>query len=170
MLKKFISICMVLAMITPMLLIPAFATEETEDNLEELPPGVELLEGEVWVPASEGPMKREPPNAACLKTDHLPPQGYSYVGYRRGDTRIENLQATISGFIVSLLVPDLGLLVGAISIGIALDELDSEISGTYTEYMWSNGSNTWSHVVAYTEFEANGMTYYEYVNCEVKTY
>ena len=170
MVKKFISMCMIFAMITPMLLLPAFATEAKEKREENLPPGVELLEGEVWVPASEGIETREAPNAACLKTDHLPPQGYRYVGYKRGDTRVENLQATVSGFLVSLIVPDLGLLVGVIGVGIAVDGLDSVVSGTYTEYMWSNGNKTWSHVVGYAEYESNGTTYYDYVNCEVKHY
>lgn len=172
--KRIVALLLVCLMVSTMC-FSSFAVEREHDDEIISPPGVVLYEDEIWVPASEDNMApREAPNAACDKTAHIPPAGYRYVGYKRGNTKIDNFQATASGFLVSLLIPSDPItkpfiaLVGLIGVGIAMDP--SEIQGDYTIYTWSNGTNTWSHVVAYATYTtAGGKTITEYVNCEVRT-
>lgn len=162
--KKLVSFLVCIAIVMS-LCVPAFAAE---NNHSDLPLGIILYEGEEWVPADEdGIMPLEDANSECLKTGHIPPNGYRYLGYKRGNTRIDNITATVGGFIVSLIVPDMGLLIGLIQIGIAFDE--SDIHGDYTVYTWSNGVNKWEHVVGYATYQkSNGTTEKRYVNCEVR--
>lgn len=166
--KRIVALLLVCLMVSTMC-FSSFAVEREHDDEIILPPGVVLYEDEIWVPASEdNPAPREAPNAACDKTDHLPPKGYRYVGYKRGNTKTDNITTAVSGFIIGLLIPDFGVLTGLIGVGIALDP--SDINGDYTIYTWSNGTNTWSHVVAYATYTTSGgKTITEYVNCEVRT-
>lgn len=165
--KKLIAMVLCCSIVSSM---SSYVYAQSPDTTQP-PPGIVLYEGEVWIPASDsdGIMPLEMENADCGKTTHLAPKGYRYIGCKQGDTRVENVQGTVGGFLVTLIVPDLGLLVGLIGIGIAVDQLDGEVSGTYMEYIWSDSfGNRWSHVIGYASYTVNGVEHHKYVNCETK--
>ena len=169
--KRFISFLLA-AVMCVLSCAPVFALGNTTTLDASLPEGIVLREGEIWIPASEfdnivSPL--EDANSDCGKTGHIPPNGYRYVGCKKGNTDVDNLVVSAGGFLASLIVPDFGTLVGLIGVGLALDT--SEIDGDYSIYTWTNGSMYWEHAVGYCTYTtASGKTVTEYVNCEIRHY
>ena len=160
---RFISMALILAMCASMLYIPVSAQES-------LPPGVS--EDELWFP-SNGIILLEAPNDACGLTSHLPPNGYSYVGYASGDSSVE---MEVSGGVATLigLIPGLGWVSVAFQIAkltITMQQyLDhGQVLTTYNKYIWGNGQGSyWYHIVWAVDSDGDGQK--EYITCTVETY
>ena len=112
---------------------------------------------------------REDPNAACGISSHIPPSNYRYVGCTTGDSFLEATGASIGANVVGF-IPGLGTLMFVLTTGVLLsgviDYLQTGILyGRYYKYQWSDGSNSWYHIVWVSDYDNDG--YDEYVTCKV---
>lgn len=111
----------------------------------------------------------EEPNDACGISSHRPPDNYRYVGSKSGDSQLEAAAAGIAAGLVGF-IPGLGVLMFTITSGVTLVALadymeDGILYGRYYKYQWSDGVNSWYHVVWVADYDNDG--YDNYVTCEV---
>ena len=162
--KKLISLLLCIIIIFS-LSVPAFAHEI---DSEPLPP---VAEGEIWVPAN-GIMPLEEANEACGLTGHIPPRGYNYTGYYKGDSSIE-VDIASGTLTVLCLIPGMGYVTSVFAVmllGITIDEYLSygQRLSTYYRYTWRNDDGDyWYHIVWVSDIDGDG--YDEYLTCRVET-
>ena len=161
--KKLISILLSITLILSL----SFSVLANETNHELLPPAGE---GEIWFPASEI-MLLEDANDACGITGHIPPSGYRYLGYYKGDSSIE---ADIAGGTLTVLafIPGIGTISSVFSVillGITMDEYLSygQRLSTYYRYTWQNDNGDyWYHIVWVADINHDGKD--EYLTCRIE--
>lgn len=113
----------------------------------------------------------EEPNDACGISSHRPPDNYRYIGSTSGDSQLEAAAAGIAAGLVGF-VPGLGFLMFTITTGVTISALldymeDGILYGRYYKYQWSDGTNSWYHVVWVADYDNDG--YDNYVTCKVVT-
>lgn len=154
------------------LCVPAFACDhdtmgcvETVDSIITEDELGELLLAQLPLPI----VTREDPNAACGISSHMPPANYRYSGCTHGDTQVE-IFITGAGATLVGLIPGLGELMAALTIGVGLSNLvdyldDGMLLGEYYKYTWTNGSHSFHHIVWVSDYDNDG--YDEYLTCKI---
>lgn len=104
--KRIISLLVCISLLSSMC-VPAFATQQ-EDS--QLPPGVVLLEGEVWIPAEDEIMP--------LTYDDICPEGFHYAGKIKGNYVVDLLVGSAVDSMVIASIPKLVLITTGASITI----------------------------------------------------
>lgn len=105
--KKIVTMLVCVSLVFPMC-IPAFANQQ-EDY--QLPPGVVLSEGEVWIPAEDGIMP-------FGYEDEVGPVGFSYAGQIRGNYVVDLVVGSAVDASIIASIPELAFAATGVTITI----------------------------------------------------
>lgn len=107
--NRFLSVCISLSILLSLCLLPGHAAYSNDSAIivatnnkagsysANLPEGIVLNEGDIWVPADE-PSEFHPDNSISPQGEGavIVPEGYTYIGYRRSDSpwKVSKLSVT----------------------------------------------------------------------------